>query len=564
MTGSLIFFLINAFYRGDYDGRLTYILGLYTLATVLIARIAIESGRSYANLFSIPLAIVSLIAITRFVQFSGPLAGLSLLINAGLLAIAWFLADRITWDCTWLDPQQHGVQQGLLQSVFKRPFRLGRQQHNPGIWVLYFALLAIPIFGLGQLTIQNEEARRRVITYLVVYFISATALLVTTNIIGMRRYLRHKRVHMPTEMATTWLSWGIGGAMLIVLLCLVLPSSQRGSELLRLSPLAATSLTQWSSRFGWGGETGQGTEPTSGEASIAADNLPEDAPGGPSKSDPDQANREKKSGSKQDSKPTESQSKSDELSNAETDRNDHPTSPPADRPQNEPSEKPSEQPNSRSRDSSQAQAGDQQPAPTESDNSQEPEQSPTQEGQSQSPAATPRVDLSGWRLPRIGRWLIIAVLLVVICVYGLIHRAEVAAMWRHLREFLAGLFARKVSAHPNDRSASTTRSQNDSARRPFSSYANPFRTPPAGWSNAQLVQYTFVALEAWSTEHSVERDQDQTAMEFVRRLRVRFPEIGPPAAVAAELLDGLMFGGQQPHATEMQNLAQLWQLMESS
>ena len=185
MVGSLVFFLIVAFYRGQYDFRLMYIFGLYSAATVLVARIAIESGRTYANAFSLPLAVVSILAIMRFVTISGPLGPLSWLVNIGLLALAWYLADRITFDCTLISDRERSLQQGLLQSLgLLRPDGLTRsprqiaeelslkqeaqdnkpqsskkKRHNPGVWVLYFALLAFPLFGLGQLAIPDEQQR---------------------------------------------------------------------------------------------------------------------------------------------------------------------------------------------------------------------------------------------------------------------------------------------------------------------------------------------------------------------------------------------------------------------
>lgn len=109
MVGSLIFFLIVAFYRGQYDTRLMYIFGLYTVATVLIAGIAIDHGRAYANAFSLPLAVVSMLSMLRFVTFSGPLGPLSWIVNVALLAVAWYLADRITFDCTQVSESASGA-----------------------------------------------------------------------------------------------------------------------------------------------------------------------------------------------------------------------------------------------------------------------------------------------------------------------------------------------------------------------------------------------------------------------------------------------------------------------
>ena len=49
-----------------------------------------------------------------------------------------------------------------------------------------------------------------------IYVASGLGLLVTTSFLGLRRYLRQRRVEMPTVMAGTWL--GIGGAIIAALL----------------------------------------------------------------------------------------------------------------------------------------------------------------------------------------------------------------------------------------------------------------------------------------------------------------------------------------------------------
>ncbi len=117
MVGSLVSFLVVAFYQGNYDTRLMVILGLFTMGTVLIARISIEQGRTYANGFALPLAIVAVIAMMRFVTVSGVLAPIGWIINVGLLALTWFLADRITHDCTLIEEDRESLQSGLLQTL---------------------------------------------------------------------------------------------------------------------------------------------------------------------------------------------------------------------------------------------------------------------------------------------------------------------------------------------------------------------------------------------------------------------------------------------------------------
>ena len=81
--------------------------------------------------------------------------------------------------------------------------RQKKGKHTPGLWVLYFSLAALPLFGIGQHWIPAAEAGRRryVFSLLLVYVASALALLVTTSFLGLRRYLRQRRIEMPAPMA---------------------------------------------------------------------------------------------------------------------------------------------------------------------------------------------------------------------------------------------------------------------------------------------------------------------------------------------------------------------------
>jgi len=306
MVSCLVFFLVVAFYRGEYDQRLMYILGLFTLATVLIARIAIESGRTYANAFSLPLAIVSVIAMFRFVTIAGPLGPISPLINIVLLGVAWYLADRITFDCTSVDERDSGVQQGLLQSLgllkketLPKPQvesrdavpqakeatensvaasqqkstaavqakKKKKKRHNPGVWVLYFALLALPLFGLGQLTIPDEASRSTAFYFLVGYLGCALALLSTTSFISTRRYLRHRGASMPAEMSRSWLGYAGAGIVALLLICLLLPLPGRSLGLVGLPFELKSPDGLQTSRWGWGKE---GVQPSESEVESGA------------------------------------------------------------------------------------------------------------------------------------------------------------------------------------------------------------------------------------------------------------------------------------------------------
>ena len=71
LVDSLVLFLIEVFYRGNFEGRLEYVFTLFVIGAVLIGRISIEEGRERAVLFAVPLGIAILLAICKFVEFQG-------------------------------------------------------------------------------------------------------------------------------------------------------------------------------------------------------------------------------------------------------------------------------------------------------------------------------------------------------------------------------------------------------------------------------------------------------------------------------------------------------------
>jgi hypothetical protein len=272
MIFCLISFLILVFYRDGYQIRVNYLFALYIFASVLIARIAIESGRAYAMTYTVILGLAMMLVINRFAVFQGPLAIFSPLINLGLLGLVGYLADRIVFDCTLVEADRDTSGEGLLQSLglVKSDLtkestapRKRKRKHNPGVTILYFALLAIPLYGIGQLFLPagNDAIRRSALYLLFGYFFCSFALLVTTSFLGLRRYLNDRGVEVPTQFSATWLSLGLIGTLVFLGLCLFLPLPGRQFGLFELpfDVKAMDGLT--ASRWGWGNEGAENSNP---------------------------------------------------------------------------------------------------------------------------------------------------------------------------------------------------------------------------------------------------------------------------------------------------------------
>ena len=265
MVGSLVFFLVEVLYAGKYSGRLLYTLFFFVIGAVLVARIAIETDASRATLYGLLFGAVTYVALLAYVEYPGGgwLKSFGWLVNLGLLLLIWWSAHKLTWDCTHIDEKQKGGGRGVLsaaglsadqesgvgsqesgkpvsrepmsseasgkspQRKKKKPqpdsrlwdwiehYKKNRDAkrkgpHTPGVWVIYFALAALPLFALGQSLVDPDDrlaagppsSRWRSTSP------ARSALLVTTSLLGLRRYLRQRKAKIPTALAGGWLGLG--------------------------------------------------------------------------------------------------------------------------------------------------------------------------------------------------------------------------------------------------------------------------------------------------------------------------------------------------------------------
>ena len=170
MISSLANFLVLILYHGGFPQRVSWTLLMFTLGAVGIARIAIERDRGYALGYAGILGILTFIAMLRFVD--------SPIFSAFILVVIGYLADVIVRDCTLIDDDIDASGQGLIDSgrlFIKNQIQQDgpapseddssdvkrkrkRQTHQPGRTLMYLALAALPLFGLGQFFLRNDPA----------------------------------------------------------------------------------------------------------------------------------------------------------------------------------------------------------------------------------------------------------------------------------------------------------------------------------------------------------------------------------------------------------------------
>jgi hypothetical protein len=247
LVHSLCFFLVAVFYRGEAAGGVRWVLFWFVLAVVLIARIGIEQGDTNAMIYGLFLALATWVYLATVQP--------NVMFGAILLGIVWFTAHKITCNCTLIDDEADASGQGLLQSLRRLPPLFKKKQtsaattapiaeaattsdrakknaasQTPGVWLVYYSLAALPIFGLGQtlLPANDVAARHQSFVYLFLYLCAALGLLVTTSFLGLRRYLRQRYLAMPANIAFGWVQFGVIAAVVVLCLALLLPRPGAG------------------------------------------------------------------------------------------------------------------------------------------------------------------------------------------------------------------------------------------------------------------------------------------------------------------------------------------------
>jgi hypothetical protein len=578
LVGSLVFFLLEVSYSGQYRERMMWVLGWFVFGAVLVARIAIQEGRDQAALFGFGLAGATALFAARYVD--------QVVVAIVLLAVVWWCTWKLTWDCTLIDDKQDASGEGLLQAA-----RLAEESpapaespqegtldaaktrpHSPGLWVVYFSLAALPLFGIGQLLIPSQHSGRRSYGFqlLMVYVAAGLGLLLATSFLGLRRYLRQRNLKMPARMSASWLVMGSLLAASLLLLALLLPRPQGEYSLPDLIDRVDQKLQQASRMAQMGNDHGEGKgrrigdvdpkdqQPGSGEQPQQAGepsdsknkedgdaNSPEQAPNseGDQQSGQSQQANQSSGGSSSD-KQSQSGSQQSQSERAQSDSRD------------QKSDEPSKVNDSSQQKTAQTAKPDpQKPLSKEAEQQGKPQQDPSSRSSPNAARST-----SNWTgfLASIApyfKWFIYGALLLAAIILLIIYHERVFVFLAKLWDTFLGPFQRRSS----DQTESTVPSVPASRRRPFSSFSNPFLSGAhRRLSPSALVVYTFEALEAWASERGFERAFDQTPLEFGEMLARRVPVLARDIRQAANLYAGVAYSSASPNREAMSVLEQLW------
>jgi hypothetical protein len=142
------------------------------------------------------------------------------------------------------------------------------------------------------------------------------------------------------------------------------------------------------------------------------------------------------------------------------------------------------------------------------------------------------------------------------------YRAQLLAAWKKLLAELQDLWA-KWFGRP---AAADAEQPADVAPQPrrFAEFADPFAGGQSSrMSPAELVRYTFQALEAWGRDNDCPRADGQTAHEFAAAIGQYDHDLAREAQHLADLYSRLAYAPPAAIRTTFEPLRSLWQKLRS-
>jgi hypothetical protein len=583
LIGSLVFFLIDAAYSGDFTGRLRWVLFFYVFGAVLIGRISLEAEISdRAPLYSLALGGAIFLALTQYVEYPAELASFSWMINLGFILLIWWCAGRLTRDCHFEDDEEENSGKGLLQAAgiedekkavdkpppgmdtFADPEKLKRspmqdpsvswwdrfrqyreegkrRPRTPGMWIVYFSLAALPIFGFGQafIPVEDEETRRHAFWMMVYYVASGLGLLLTTCFLGLRRYLRQRGLQMPAPMAGAWMGIGAGFILALIIVGALLPRPSDEYPIIPWSRIG--SQERDASDYAMQQDSpGKDKGASSNEAPKDKERKAEDGNGGQRDNNAknqvqgkdksgDQQGKNNQGGQKGDQKGDGSGNQNKSGDDRSTSKKDDPKSPP-NKDDGKKGDKSNQGDDGKKNQDNRAKSD----SPSRSGSKEQ--RSGSRSGRSSSSPRSPSSPTLG-KLGNVVKW-IVYVLLALAAVYVvfrfgwkiLTQLAQFTLWARRLMEALQSLWQNLfgwLERKPATEKARTMAEVSEAVPpRPFSSYGNPFADGRAErMAPAQLIRYSYEALQAWAREAGIPRETGETPSEFLRRLAEETPPL---------------------------------------
>jgi hypothetical protein len=523
-------------------------------------------------------------------------------------------------DETTPTPNDDNDRVPLWKRMFVNSSEREGKPHSPGLWIVYISLVVLPVFGFGQAAIPSADTDSRDFAFrcLMVYVASGLGLLMLTSFLGLRRYLRQRNLQLPSAMAASWVGFGTTIAIGILVVCLLLPRPDGEYDVTDLIDRASESIQKASDVAfldddgdgdGDGERSGQADQDAKQGAAQNKDPNQKGKPGGKKGNNPDAEpgdekgengkgkkdgdDGDKKGENDKDSKPgdqqggnkkQDGQQKSDDQNqNQDKDQQDkkdqqdqqsndsnkggNKQQPKDDQDQQAKDKQQDDDAQKQDPEEDQQAAKDQQ----ENDEKEKREAGDGEEADSENESESGSESDSGSSkmtevFKSIGTLFKFVVYGILICV-GLFflwkNWAAVCNFFARLWNELLSLFGRS----PKDLAVDEASDQEDepvAPVRPFSAFANPFRSGAANQvSTTELVRYTFEALQAWAYENDCGRSPSQTPMEFGKRLQNQELSFASEANEVSQLYARVAYASHHPTDSNIRTVEKLWRKLKA-
>jgi hypothetical protein len=361
--------------------------------------------------------------------------------------------------------------------------------------------------------------------------------LLTTAFLGLRRYLRQRRLEMPLTITSVWLTTGGGLLLALLVVGAILPRPYAEYTLVDAAKLAASKERSASNYSVKDGDTGK----ESGRPSSDKTSDEKGTPGSQTRPGKDGKGQSQSKSSQGDKKSDSSGKSQDGDQKKSSDQNDN-----------------AKQRGDQTRDQKDG-SGDK--------SSKSDAKNAKSESSSRSGSSRPSSPRSSNLIPRVPpgvsnvlRWAVY----IVLALAGLWFLIQFLANFTNwakwlvdlLRDFWQGLFGGwggRTETEADEAEPEPARP----APRPFSAYYNPFLsgTPPAP---EEIVRYSFEALEAFAAELDLERGAEETALEFADRLGHAIPALEADVHRLAAFYARAAYGRGRLPDSSLDALRQFW------
>ena len=115
LIGSLVFFSFGDLVRRTTSFRTRIVLAWWVFGSVLVCRISVTEGRERSIIFGGVLALAVLLSLSRFATLPHQYAPFAIFIHIGFIALTWWCASRLVWDCTVVETSNDASNEGLLE-----------------------------------------------------------------------------------------------------------------------------------------------------------------------------------------------------------------------------------------------------------------------------------------------------------------------------------------------------------------------------------------------------------------------------------------------------------------